>query len=83
MAAEKALKLRRTKQCHDVTPSPTPSPDACSGFRQRDRHHPTHVLATLSVPHPDEGSQGLHPCASATSAAEAEDAGVLSGHVVS
>lgn len=67
-----------------VTPlgSAASSPDACGGLRQCDSHHPAHVLQTLPVPHSDEGSQGLHPCASAASAAKAEDAGVFSGHLV-
>lgn len=58
------------------------SPNARRCLRQRDSHHPAHVLAPFPLPHPDEGPQGLHPGASASSAAEAEDAGVLSGHMV-
>ena len=62
--------------------SPISSSDARGGLWERDSHHPAHVLTALSLPHTNEGSQGLHPSASVTSATEAEDAGVLSGHLV-
>lgn len=67
---------------HNVALSPTASPDARSGLWQRDSHHPAYVLPALTLPHADEGPQGLHPRASPPTAAEAKDAGVLSGHLV-
>ncbi|XP_064439340.1 potassium voltage-gated channel subfamily H member 4 isoform X2 [Mirounga angustirostris] len=57
------------------------SADARRGVRERDGHHPAHVLAPLALPQPHEGPQGLHPRAPPAAAAQAAHARVLPDHV--
>nr|XP_045230776.1 potassium voltage-gated channel subfamily H member 4 isoform X1 [Macaca fascicularis] len=57
------------------------SPDARCGVRERDSHHPAHVLAPLALPQPHEGPQGLHQCAPPAAAAQAAHARILPDHV--
>ncbi|XP_065388451.1 voltage-gated delayed rectifier potassium channel KCNH4 isoform X4 [Macaca fascicularis] len=56
-------------------------PDARCGVRERDSHHPAHVLAPLALPQPHEGPQGLHQCAPPAAAAQAAHARILPDHV--